>query len=142
MGVLNLLAMNTAESFAAICLAAVASDGVLGRDEARSLRVELDFRTPYSSMDEDVLVDLFDRLLLLWRQEGTEGLVRKALPQLNLEQRETALAVATQLVRVDRVLEAEELAFLDQLATGLELPEGRAQQILEVMDVLHRDALA
>jgi hypothetical protein len=45
-------------------------------------------------------------------------------------------------VRVDRVLEAEELAFLDQLATGLELPEGRAQQILEVMDVLHRDALA
>jgi hypothetical protein len=93
-------------------------------------------------MDEDVLVDLFDRLLLLWRQEGTEGLVRQALPQLNLEQRETALAVATQLVRVDRVLEAEELAFLDQLATGLELPEGRAQQILEVMDVLHRDALA
>ena len=44
--------MNSAQAFAAICLAAVASDGVLGRDEARSLRIELEFRTPYVGMGE------------------------------------------------------------------------------------------
>lgn len=134
--------MNPAESFAAICLAAVASDGVLGRDEARSLRVELEFRTPYTAMDEVEMADLFDRLLELWRLHGTEGLVQQALPQLSMEQRETALAVAVQLVRADRQLEEEEIAFLQSLAQGMQLPSNRAELILSVMDILHRDALA
>ena len=42
--------MTPEQAFAAICLAAVASDGVVGRDEARSLRIELEFRTPYVAM--------------------------------------------------------------------------------------------
>ena len=92
--------MNSAESFAAVCLAAVASDGVLGRDEARSLRIELEFRTPFSSMEDREMTDLFDRLLALWRDLGTMGLVKSAIPQLTPAQRETALAVATLLVYV------------------------------------------
>jgi len=134
--------MNSAESFAAVCLAAVASDGVLGRDEARSLRIELEFRTPFSSMDDREMTDLFDRLLALWRDQGSEGLVQSALPQLTPPQRETALAVATQLVRADRVVEAEELEFLQSLARNLDLSLGKAELIIEVMDILHRDALA
>jgi len=134
--------MNSAESFAAVCLAAVASDGVLGRDEARSLRIELEFRTPFSSMDDREMTDLFDRLLALWRDQGSEGLVQSALPQLTPLQRETALAVATQLVRADRVVEAEELEFLQSLARNLDLSPGKAEFIIEVMDILHRDALA
>ena len=134
--------MNSAESFAAVCLAAVASDGVLGRDEARSLRIELEFRTPFSSMDDREMTDLFDRLLALWRDQGSEGLVQSALPQLTPPQRETALAVATQLVRADRVVDAEELEFLQSLARNLDLSPGKAELIIEVMDILHRDALA
>ena len=134
--------MNSAESFAAVCLAAVASDGVLGRDEARSLRIELEFRTPFSSMDDREMTDLFDRLLALWRDQGSEGLVQSALPQLTPPQRETALAVATQLVRADRVVEAEELEFLQSLARNLDLSPGKAELIIEAMDILHRDALA
>ncbi|WP_295457446.1 tellurite resistance TerB family protein [Synechococcus sp. UW140] len=133
--------MNSAESFAAVCLAAVASDGVLGRDEARSLRIELEFRTPFSSMEDREMTELFDRLLALWRDLGTMGLVKSAIPQLTPAQRETALAVATQLVRADRVVEAEELEFLNTLASSLDLNPGKAELIIEVMDILHRDAL-
>jgi len=115
---------------------------VVGRDEARSLRIELEFRTPYVGMDEATMAGLFDDLLELWRSEGTEALVAKAAPCLNQVQRETALAVAIQLVRADRIIEPEELKFIDQLAGYLALPETMSQQIITVMDILHRDALA
>ena len=79
--------MTPAQAFAAICLAAVASDGVLGRDEARSLRIELEFRTPFVSMDEQEMASLFDHLLELWREQGTESLVGLAIPHLDQRQR-------------------------------------------------------
>ena len=135
-------AMTPEQAFAAICLAAVASDGVVGRDEARSLRIELEFRTPYVGMDEATMAGLFDDLLELWRSEGSEALVAKAAPCLNQVQRETALAVAIQLVRADRIIEPEEVKFIDQLAGHLDLPETMSQQIITVMDILHRDSLA
>ena len=134
--------MTPEQAFAAICLAAVASDGVVGRDEARSLRIELEFRTPYVAMDEATMAGLFDDLLERWRKEGSESLVAQAAPCLNQEQRETALAVAIQLVRADRVIEPEEVKFIDQLASHLALPETMSQQIISVMDILHRDSLA
>ena len=134
--------MTPAQAFASICLAAVASDGVLGRDEARSLRIELEFRTPFVSMDEQEMASLFDNLLEVWRQQGTEALVRQAVPHLDQRQRETALAVAIQLVRADRVLEPEEHDFIANLAVQLELPEETSASILRVMEILHRDALA
>ena len=134
--------MTPEQAFAAICLAAVASDGVVGRDEARSLRIELEFRTPYVAMDEATMAALFDDLLERWRKEGSESLVAQAAPCLNQVQRETVLAVAIQLVRADRVIEPEEVKFIDQLASHLALPETMSQQIISVMDILHRDALA
>lgn len=134
--------MTPEQAFAAICLAAVASDGVVGRDEARSLRIELEFRTPYVAMDEATMAELFDDLLELWRKQGSEALVADAAPRLNQVQRETALAVAIQLVRADRIIEPEEMTFIEQLARQLELPEAMSQQIIQVMDILHRDALA
>ena len=134
--------MTPEQAFAAICLAAVASDGVVGRDEARSLRIELEFRTPYVAMDETTMAGLFEDLLELWRKEGSDALVTKAATALNQVQRETALAVAIQLVRADRVIEPEEVKFIAHLASQLDLPETMSQQIITVMDILHRDALA
>ena len=84
---------------------------------------------------------LFDDLLELWRREGSEALVAQAAPCLNQVQRETALAVAIQLVRADRIIEPDEIKFIDQLANHLALPEAMTHQIVDVMDILHRDAL-
>ena len=44
--------MNKTEAFAALALAAVACDGVFGRDEARALRQQLEFRYPYQELGE------------------------------------------------------------------------------------------
>jgi hypothetical protein len=85
---------------------------------------------------------LFDRLLAQIRDQGWERLINEALPQLTLTQQETALAMAALLVHCDRVVDPAEQAMLRRMASQLKLPEGRAAQILDVIDVLSRDSLA
>lgn len=134
--------MTPSEAFAAICLAAVGCDGQLGRDEAQLLRNQLEFRTPFAGASEVAMGNLFDGLLTQLRRDGWQSLVQEAVPALNHPQRETALALAAHLVRADRAVSAEEADFLDQLSLALALPDGRAEQILDVVAVLHRDCLA
>ena len=62
-----------------------------------------------------------------------------AAPQLNLEQQETAFALAAQLIHCDRQVAAAEREFLIALADQLELAPERAQQILDVSELLNRD---
>ena len=136
------MTMDAPEAFAAICLAAVGCDGQLGRDEAQQLRTQLEFRAPFASASEERMATLFDQLLTLLRTDGWSGLVHSAIPALTPEQRETVLALAAHLVRADRQVQPAEEAFLAELSRSLDLPEGRAEQILSVIAILHRDCLA
>ncbi len=134
--------MNPREAFAAIALVAVACDGNLDALEARALRTQLEARSPYASLSDEVMGTLFDGLLSRLRRDGWQTLLREALPALNDAQQETALAVAAQLIHCDRVVEPQERELLEQMAQQASLPAGRAEQILEVIAVLNRDSLA
>ena len=133
--------MNTAEAFAAIALAAVACDGKLGRDEAHALRRQLENRSLYSNCSEAAMGDLFDRLLLMLREQGVQGLISNAIPQLSLRQQQSALAVAAHLVHADRVVNADEMAFLEQLTRDLSLPSDEAAMVIASIEALNRDML-
>ena len=133
--------MNTAEAFAAIALAAVACDGKLGRDEAHALRRQLENRSLYSNCSEAAMGDLFDRLLLMLREQGVQGLISNAIPELSLRQQQSALAVAAHLVHADRVVNADEMAFLEQLTRDLSLPADEAAMVIASIEALNRDML-
>lgn len=134
--------MDASRAFAAIALAAVACDGSLGLVEAKALRGLLQYRSPYADLSDLAMGELFDFLLADLRQGGLEALVSAAVPVLSCEQRETALAVAAQLVHSDRVVQASERVFLQSLAVQLDLPGGKAGQILAAIEALNRDSLA
>ena len=135
--------MDSTEAFAAVALCAVACDGVLGKDEAHALRRQLEYRTPYSQRTEAAMGDLFDQLLEALRlDDGLNKLIGEAIPALSPTQQETALAVAAQLVHADRVVGAEESAFLKSLCDRMTLPTGKAEAIVEAIMVLNRDSLA
>lgn len=135
--------MDSTQAFAAIALCAVACDGVLGKDEAHALRRHLEYRTPYSQRTEEEMGDLFDHLLEALRQDdGLNQLIGEAIPALSATQQETALAVAAQLVHADRVVEAEESAFLKTLCARMTLAAGKAEGIVEAIMALNRDSLA
>ncbi|MAI96331.1 MAG: hypothetical protein CMN95_06390 [Synechococcus sp. MED650] len=133
--------MNTAEAFAAIALAAVACDGKLGRDEAHALRRQLENRSLYNNCSEAAMGDLFDRLLLMLREQGVQGLISNAIPELSLRQQQSALAVAAHLVHADRVVNADEMAFLEQLTRDLSLPSDEAAMVIASIEALNRDML-
>ena len=133
--------MTTQEAFAAIALAAVACDGRLGRDEAHALRCQLEYRSLYSESSEAAMGQLFDRLLLLLRDQGVDGLIASALPQLNVRQQQSALAVAAHLVHADRKVTPEETEFLDQLTSQMSLPVNEARMVVQAIEALNRDML-
>ncbi|MCB4376955.1 MULTISPECIES: tellurite resistance TerB family protein [unclassified Synechococcus] len=133
--------MTTQEAFAAIALAAVACDGRLGRDEAHALRCQLEYRSLYSDSSEAAMGQLFDRLLLLLRDQGVDGLIASALPQLNARQQQSALAVAAHLVHADRKVTPEETEFLDQLTSQMSLPVNEARMVVQAIEALNRDML-
>mgnify|MGYP001201472002 FL=1 len=134
--------MTESEAFAAIALATVACDGVLGKDEAHALRRHLEYRTPYKDRSESEMATLFDQLLKRLRETGSSQLIKEALPQLKQSQKETALAVAAQLVHADRTVTPEEESFLAELAQSVELPQGKAQAVMDAIMALNYDSLA
>ena len=133
--------MNSAEAFAAVALAAVACDGVLGRDEAHALRLQLEYRSLYSSNSEAAMGELFDQLLAVLRERGVTGLVEEALPVLSPRQQQSALALAAHLVHADKRVNPEEKDFLQQLVSKVELPENEANMIVVAIEALNRDML-
>ena len=120
----------------------MACDGVLGKDEAHALRLQLEYRTPYKDRSESEMAMLFDHLLKRLREKGSSQLIKDALPQLTQSQQETALAVAVQLVHADRTVTTEEQTFLDELAQSVELPQGKAQAVMDAIMALNHDSLA
>ncbi len=134
--------MTESEAFAAIALATVACDGVLGKDEAHALRRHLEYRTPYKDRSESEMATLFDQLLKRLRETGSSQLIKEALPQLKQSQKETALAVAAQLVHADRTVTPEEESFLAELAQSVESPQGKAQAVMDAIMALNYDSLA
>lgn len=134
--------MEAAEAFAAIALVAIACDGVVDPKEAQLLRSQLDGRHPYAQRSEESMGRLFEGLIHQLQAEGWQSLVAQAIPALSTPQQETALAMAAQLVHGDQLLRAEEARLLDEMAALMTLPPGRAEQILDVISLLHRDSLA
>jgi len=133
------LPMTTLEAFAAIPLAAVCCDQTFGKDEARVIREQLAGRTAYREMEPYAFGLLISGLLERFREESWQGLIAGAVPLLSLEQQETAFALACQLIHCDRIVAPQEQQFLAILAQQLQFTTARAEQILEVCDLLNRD---
>jgi len=136
------LPMSTLEAFAAIPLAAVCCDQTFGKDEARVIREQLMGRTAYREMEPYAFGLLISGLLKRFQEESWQGLIASAAPLLSPEQQEMAFALACQLIHCDRIVAPQEQQFLGLLAQQLQFTPARAEQILEVCELLNRDFVA
>lgn len=134
--------MTTLEAFAAIPLAAVCCDQTFGKDEARVIREQLMGRKAFREMEPYAFGLLISGLLKRFREESWQGLIASAAPLLSPEQQEMAFALACQLIHCDRIVAPQEQQFLTVLAQQLQFTTTRAEQILEVCDLLNRDFVA
>lgn len=127
-----------AEAFAGVALAAVASDGFLAEEEAQIIPFTLSRMKLYQSYSDNDMRRLFDKLLAQLQRDGVESLFASAKSALSPELRETAFAIAADLVLVDGVVTEEERSFLDDLYSTLEISEAVANQVIEVMAIKNR----
>lgn len=129
---------SPAEAFAAITLSAVAADGYLSDEEAQGLSFVLSRMKMFKSYPNDVMRRMFDKLIGIQRRDGAMALFQAAQASLPHELRETAFAVATDLVLADGLVTQEEENFLNQLYQALEISGDTAMQIVQVMMIKNR----
>ncbi|GAA6619032.1 tellurite resistance TerB family protein [Scytonema sp. NUACC26] len=130
--------LTPAEAFAAITLAATASDGYLSDEEARSISATLSRMKLFRSYSNDVINRMFDKLLGVLRREGLDTLFNLAKESLPYDLKEAAFAVAADLVLADGIVTREEQDFLNDLCYALDISRNIATQIVEVMVIKNR----
>ncbi len=124
---------SPAEAFAAITLAAIASDGYLSDEEAQGISFTLSRMKLFRSYSDDVMRRMFDKLLNFLKRQGFNALFDAAKTSLPYDLRPTAFAVATDLILADGVVTQEEQDFLNKLVVDLEISQETALQIVEVI---------
>lgn len=130
--------MGTAEALASIALVAIAADGYLADQEGQDMTMMLSRMALFSSYSKDAIHHLFDMLLSRLKTEGPGVMVDQAKAVLPQDLRETAFAIATDLVLSDRTVTPQEQAFLEDLYRILEIPSPLAQQVVQVMTIKNR----
>ena len=132
------LTLNAAEAFACVALVAISADGYLSEQEGRDMIASLSRMQLFKEYSNEGMHQLCDRLLGLLKQHGPGVLIKQAKQSLPDDLRETAFAIATDLVLSDKTVTTQEQAFLDDLYRILEIPGATALQIVQVMNIKNR----
>ncbi|PSN12430.1 Tellurite resistance protein TerB [filamentous cyanobacterium CCP5] len=130
--------LSPAEAFACIALVAIAADGHLSDQESRDMTITLSRMRLFEGCSREAIQQMSNDLLRLLKLYGPSALIAKAKTTLPEELRETAFAIATDLVLSDKTVTSQEQAFLDDLYQILEIPGTTALQIVQVMDIKNR----
>lgn len=130
--------MSPAEAYAAITLAAIASDGYLADEEVEGFITTLNRMQLFKSYPADVMRRMIDKLFGMLKRDGVGALFNTAKESLPHELQESAFAVATDLVLADGVVTDQERDFLNQLYSALNIPDETAMKIVEVMMIKNR----
>ncbi|HEY8505407.1 MAG TPA: tellurite resistance TerB family protein, partial [Gemmataceae bacterium] len=126
------------ESFAAILLGAVASDGHIADEEVRGLVTIMARMKMYENWTDEKFNSMLNRILGMIKREGVDKVIERASEGLPEALRETAFANACDLVLADGVVEDEEKEFLDKLQKRLEITGDTALDIVQVMIIKNR----
>ncbi|AFY55980.1 hypothetical protein Riv7116_3528 [Rivularia sp. PCC 7116] len=130
-------ALSPAEALASIALIAVAPDGNLSSKQTHDIHEALSSLKLLCSYSTEDMQSMFDVLSGIIRHEGVNNLFDSAKDSLSEELRETAFAVATDLILVDGIL-VEEQDFLVELYQALRIRGEIGQKIIEVMFIKNR----
>jgi dihydroorotase-like cyclic amidohydrolase len=129
---------SSAEAFAAIALLAIASDGYPSDEETKRISLMLSGMKLFSAYSTPVMDQILEKLLKILHREGFNALFETAKESLSFELRESAFAVAADIVLVNGVIAQDEQAFLNDLYHYLGLNDQVAHQIVEVMQMKNR----
>jgi tellurite resistance protein len=130
--------MTPPEAFVGVVMSAVAADGVITQEEALSVITILNRMKLYKGMSEKEIKGMLDRTVNTLKSQGPAPLVAAAKETLPADLRDTAFAVAADLVLADGIVEEKEKKFLEELQKAMGVPDDVALKITEVMVIKNR----
>jgi tellurite resistance protein len=130
--------LSAQESFIGVALTAVAADGVITPEEAQGIFTALYRMKMFKGTNDSQMKTMFDRVLNVLKKQGAGSLIESAKETLTPEMKETAFAVAADLILADGVVEDTEKKFLDDLQKALEIKDDLALKIAEVLVIKNR----
>ena len=126
------------EGVAGILLCASACDGHIADEEVQSLMQSLGRMKLYQRTTPNQFSSMMDRLMGILRRGGPEGLMNEVIGAVPPELAETVLALATNIVLADGVVDDDEKEFINDLRTRLEISEEQSSKIIKVMVIKNR----
>jgi uncharacterized tellurite resistance protein B-like protein len=130
--------LDKREALASILLVTVASDGHVSDDETGAFNATINRMALYQSQSGAEFSSMLDKLIGLLKKQGHTFLLEKAAASLPPELRETAFALATDLVFADGHVETEEKELLEEIQQQLKIPDDLALKIIEVLQIKNR----
>lgn len=131
-------ALNLAEAFAVIVLLATASDGYLSVEQANSITYMLSRMKLFKSYPHEMMNKLFEKILSILQGDGFNALFNAAKDSLSQDLRESAFAVAADLILAEGIIPEEEKNFLNDLSQALGVSSEIAIQIVQVILIKNR----
>lgn len=130
--------LTEAEGMAGIALAAIASDGMITEEEAAGLGTTLSRMKLYGGMSNRDINKVFEKLIKVARSEGVDKLLELSSGAVRAELKQTAFAVAADLLMSDGHVAPEEKKFLEKIQLSLGVNNETALKIVEVMAIKNR----
>ncbi len=130
--------MTSQEAFVGVVLSAVAADGVITQEEALGVAATLSRMKLFQGVNQKQMNGMFDRIVNTLKSQGPSPLIAAAKETLPADLRDTAFAVAADLVLADGVVEDKEKKFLEDLQKALGVTDDIALKITEVLVIKNR----
>ena len=132
------LTLNKKEAYAAVAVAAVASDGEISQEEVDRAALDLFSLRPFKNSDIKDLANTLNKVAGHIKRRGMAAVLQAAKAGLSKEQMETAFFVAVDLVLADGIVEETEKKFLEDLQRTIELDDETATKIVDVVAIKNR----
>lgn len=126
------------EGFAGIALSAIASDGVITEEEVIGLISTLSRMKLYKYKNQKEIEDMMRKVLDAYRKNGNDALMQQSANTIPKELKETAFAVAVDLLLADGIIEESEKKYLEELQKKLEISDDKALKIVEVIQIKNK----
>jgi tellurite resistance protein len=121
------------QALIAVMIASMEANGHTSPEEAQRAHHMIWSMRRFRQRDGEDVDELIDIVRERMEQSGIDAVLEQAVGMLPARLRQSAFAVATDLLLADAVLQRSERRFLLGLAKGLGLPPKLAQEILRVM---------
>ncbi len=135
------LKLTSEEAFLGIALSSVAADEIVSQEELNVVGFTISRMPAFRRMPPNQMLELINKFLQIIKREGVGTIINAAKNYLTDKMKETAFALAVDIVLADGIVDQKEKEFLEQLQVATEISDDLVTKIVEVLQIKNRGSI-